>query len=130
MVNLKNVAAVALVAQLAVPGWVLAGTASMLDSKALDTAVSQRVDEDKAERARIASLLQRPEVRDVARERGLDLARAESAIATLQGEELQRAAALAATVDSELSGAGQTKHYVILGLAAIGAIVVLLAILD
>ena len=130
MKNLRKVAALALAAQLLVPAWLQAGETSIVDAAALEAAVTQHAREDQVARQRVATLLQRPEVRALAQEHGLDLVRAQNAIATLDGEELRTLDAMAATYDAQLAGGGINKNYVIWGLAAIGAVVILLAVLD
>lgn len=53
-------------------------------------------------------MLEREEVRCVAAEHGLDLTRAEDAVATLEGRGLERVAAQAERVDEALAGGDTT----------------------
>jgi CHASE3 domain sensor protein len=62
------------------------------------------VEADAAARNTIKELLARDEVREVAGRAGLDLKRANAAVDTLEGTELQEMAARAATADAALAG--------------------------
>lgn len=70
----------------------------------LDQALSRKLGDEDAARDTIRRLLQREDVRKLARGYGLDARRAEAAVGTLQGEELRRLASQAAAVDSQLAG--------------------------
>ncbi len=70
----------------------------------LDDALARKLHDEDAARDNIRRLLQREDVRELARGYGLDARRAEAAVGTLQGEELQRLASQAAAVDSQLAG--------------------------
>jgi hypothetical protein len=70
----------------------------------LDQALARRLRDDDAARDTIRRLLQREDVRNLARGYGLDARRAEDAVGTLHGVELQRLASQAATVESQLAG--------------------------
>ena len=70
----------------------------------LDQALTTRVSSEDAARDTLRRLLQREDVRELARGYGLDARQAEAAVGTLQGEELQRLASQAAAVDSQLAG--------------------------
>jgi hypothetical protein len=80
----------------------------VVDSTALDAAVAARVQNADADRALVRQVLSRAEVRDVAARAGLDIKRAEAAIATLDAEELQQVASRARDVDNALSGGATT----------------------
>jgi hypothetical protein len=69
---------------------------------ALAQAVQERVGQDQADRDAIRSLLARAEVRQVARQAGLSLAKAEAAVSTLQGQDLRDLAAQAREVNDDL----------------------------
>lgn len=75
---------------------------------ALDQAVQQRVANDQADRDAIVTLLRRAEVRDVAAKAGLSLARAEAAVATLEGDDLHELASQARQVQTDLAGGAST----------------------
>jgi hypothetical protein len=70
----------------------------------LDQVVQARVNRDQADREAIRTLLQREEVRRVASRAGLSLAKAEAAVATLEGEDLQELASHARQVQNDLAG--------------------------
>lgn len=76
----------------------------VIGKSALDKAVQDRVSRDQADRQAIASLLQRDDVREVAARAGLSLEKAEAAVSTLQGSELQQIASHARAVHNDLAG--------------------------
>jgi hypothetical protein len=71
---------------------------------ALDAAVQEHVTAVSADREAVLRVLNRSEVKTVAEAAGIDLRRATSAVATLQGDELARVAAQAQQVDTALAG--------------------------
>lgn len=75
---------------------------------ALDAALQQRVSASSADREAILKLLERDEVKRIAGQTGLDLRRAQSAVATLDGADLARAAAQARQADQALAGGQST----------------------
>ncbi len=101
-----------------------AGT-SVVSSAELDQALAARRDADSASRALIRNLLQREQVRALARDAGLDLRRAEAGVATLRGDELRSLASKAAAADSALAG-GQTIQISLVAALLIVIIVILL----
>ena len=70
--------------------------------------MEHKVSVEKADRDVVSRVLQSSEAREVANRFGLDLTGAEGAIATLQGDELARAATSARAADVGLSGGSQT----------------------
>ena len=88
------------------PANATAQQAHVLDRDALDRMVAGRVQQDEADRRVIRDVLQRQEVREVARRAGLDLIRAEAAVSTLSGNELKEAADRAREVNDRLAGGG------------------------
>lgn len=76
----------------------------VIGTSTLDKAVQQRVTSEQADRDAILSLLQRAEVRDVAAKAGLSLDKAQTAVSTLQGRDLQQAASQARQVQNNLAG--------------------------
>jgi hypothetical protein len=77
---------------------------SLVDQATLDQAVAARALQIDADRSAIRRVLQRREVRDLAARAGLDLTRAEKAVATLDADELQQLAEQARVVDGSLAG--------------------------
>ncbi len=80
----------------------------VIGQSALDKAVQQRVSQDQADRAAIRSLLQRSEVRDIAAKAGISLDKAQAAVSTLSGTDLQQAAQQARQVQNDLAGGAST----------------------
>lgn len=80
----------------------------VIGKAALDKAVQQRVTTEQADRDAVRSLLQRAEVRAVAARAGLSLDKAQAAVSTLQGADLQQAAAQARQVQNGLAGGAST----------------------
>lgn len=76
----------------------------VIDKSALGQAVQQRVSQDQADREAIRSFLQNPQVRSVAAKAGLSVEKAESAVSTLQGDQLRQAAGQARAVNQDLAG--------------------------
>ena len=76
----------------------------VINKSALDQAVQQRVSQDQADRETLRSFLQDPAVKRVAAKAGLSTERAESALSTLQGDDLRQAASQARAVSQDLAG--------------------------
>ena len=76
----------------------------VVNKSALDQAVQQRVSQDQADREAIRTFLQNPAVKNVAAKAGVSLDKAETAVSTLQGDELRQAASQARTVNDQLAG--------------------------
>ena len=80
----------------------------VVNQSALDKAVQARVAQDQSDRAAITALLARPDVREVADKAGLSLAKASTAVSTLQGSDLRDLAAQARQVNNDLAGGAST----------------------
>jgi len=80
----------------------------VIGKSALDQAIQQRTGQEQADREAIRALLQRSEVRNVANKAGLSLEKAQAAVSTLQGQELQQAASQARQVQDNLAGGAST----------------------
>jgi hypothetical protein len=80
----------------------------VIGKASLDKAVQARVSRDQADREAIVSLLHRAEVRDIAAKAGLSLDKAEAAVSTLQGADLEQAATQARQVQNDLAGGAST----------------------
>jgi hypothetical protein len=93
----------------------------------MQAAIATQVGDQAAQRAAIQSLLARPVVRQLAANSGLDLARAQAAASNLQGAELQRLAAQATVIDTQLAGGDETIVISATVLLLIIILVVLLA---
>jgi hypothetical protein len=88
------------------PAMATAQQAHVVDRGTLDRMVAAQVQQDEADRRVIRDVLQRHEVREVARKAGLDIARAQAAVSTLSGAELKDAADRARQVNDQLAGGG------------------------
>ena len=93
----------------------------------LDAAVQDHVATTAADRETVLRLLERPEVQVVAGDIGLDLRRAQSAIATLEGQQLSDVAAQAQQVEKALAG-GQSRVTISTTLIIIALLVLILII--
>jgi hypothetical protein len=93
----------------------------------LDDALAKDLVREDAARSTIATLLQRVEVRNLAQGYGLDLQRAEAAVSTLQGDELQRLSLLAANADAQLAGGDPVLRISLVAALLIVIIIILVA---
>ena len=94
---------------------------------ALDAAVQDHAADAAADRETVARLLQRPDVQAIAGDLGLDLRRAESAVATLDGQQLTELAAQARQAEQALAG-GQSSVTISTTMIIIGLLVLILLI--
>jgi hypothetical protein len=79
-----------------------------VDPGAIAGAVAQHVATQDADRAAVRDALARPDVREMATHMGVDLTRANAAVATMSGADLQQAAAAARQVNTSLVGGAST----------------------
>jgi len=94
----------------------------------LDAAVQDHVAADAADRETVQRLLERPEVQAVAGDIGLDLRRAQSAVSTLDAQQLSTIAAQASQVEQALAG-GQSSITISTTLIIIGLLVLILIVI-
>ena len=94
---------------------------------ALDAVLQQHVSTSTADRDTVLRLLEREEVKKVAGEAGLDVRRAASAVATLDGEELASLAVQARQVEQSLAG-GQSSITISTTLIIIGLLIIILIV--
>ena len=106
---------------------VQAQTSHAAPQSALDLAVQDHSAATAADREVVQRLLQRPEVQAVAGDLGLDLRRAESAVATLEGQQLTDLAAQARQAEQSLAG-GQSRVVISTTLIIIVLLVLILII--
>jgi len=104
-----------------------AQTSHAAPQSALDAAVQAHVERSAADREMVQRLLERPEVQAVAGDIGLDLRRAQSAVSTLDGQQLSTIAAQAGQVDQALAG-GQSSITISTTMIIIGLLVLILLI--
>lgn len=102
---------------------VVVGLATQAD---LDNAIAKTLAREDAARGSITTLLQRDEVRSLAEGYGLDVRRAEAAVSTLEGAELQRLSLLAADANAQLAGGDQVLRISLIAALLIVIIVILL----
>ena len=94
---------------------------------AIDAALQQHVSTVAADRADLLRVLGNPEVKAVAGKAGLDLRRATTAVASLEGQQLTELAAQARQVDQALAG-GQSKVVISTTVIIIALLVLILLI--
>ena len=123
----RNILAVFLSAWLVLPVGVRAQQASVVDQATLDQAVATHAQRADADRLAVRRLLERQQVRELAARTGIDIKRAEAAVATLDGAELRDIAEQARTVDDSLAG-GQSKITLSTTTIIIGLLVLILLI--
>lgn len=94
---------------------------------AIDRALQQHVSAVEADRAVVQRLLERPDVQALADEIGLDVRRAQAAVATLDSEQLSDLAARARLAEQSLAG-GQSRITISTTLIIIALLVLILLI--
>jgi len=93
----------------------------------LERAVQEHVASTTSDREDVLRVLARPEVQAIARDTGIDLRRAESAVATLDAEQLPELAAQARQVEQALAG-GQSRVTISTTMIIIALLVIILII--
>ena len=106
---------------------VQAQTSHTASQSAIDAALQQHVSAVAADRADILRVLNRPDVKAVADKAGLDLRRATTAVASLDGKQLSEVAAQARQVDQALAG-GQSRIVISTTVIIIALLVLILII--
>lgn len=104
-----------------------AQTSHAAPQSALDAAVQDHAADAAADRETVARLLQRPDVQAIAGDLGLDLRRAESAVATLDDQQLTELATQARQAEQALAG-GQSSVTISTTMIIIGLLVLILLI--
>jgi hypothetical protein len=99
----------------------------LVDRSALRQTLSERLSADEQNRAAIAGALARPEAQRLASALGLDLKRAEHAVAALEGAELAELAATARAVTTDRAGEASTITISITTLLLLLILIVLIA---
>ena len=94
---------------------------------AIDAALQQHVSRAAADRADVLRVLDHPAVKEVADRAGIDLRRAASAVATIDGQELDALAAQARQAEQALAG-GQSKVVISTTVLIIALLVLILLI--
>jgi len=94
---------------------------------AIDSALEQHVSSAEADRAAVLRVLERSAVKEVAATAGIDLRRAASAVAIVDGQELGALAAQARQVEEALAG-GQSRVVISTTVIIIALLVLILLI--
>ncbi len=126
MRTLARLTALALLGLLLLPSGTRAAD-GVVGQADLDRAIAQRLSIEVGQRQAIREVLARDEVTAVASQMGVDLRQASVAVDTLGGEELQRLAHQATTVDQALAG-GDTTIQISLVVALLILIIVILLV--
>jgi hypothetical protein len=100
----RNILVVVLSAGLMLPVAVRAQQPTVADQATLDQAVAAHAQRSDAERRTLRGLLERQQVREIAARVGIEIKRAEGAVAALDGAELHELAEQARAVDDSLAG--------------------------
>ena len=125
--RIKTVGPACLVSMLCVPNALLAQSPYAASQEAIDRALEQHVMSANGDRDRVLRLLDRPEIRMLMKDAGLDLRTARTAVATLDAEQLQTVAAHARAVEESIAG-GQSHIRISTTLLIIGLLVLILII--
>ena len=127
--KLKELAVATLVAAFVVSSSPAAAqqTSTVVDRVAVDQAVGEKVLSDEGARDSIRALLGREEVKAMAEGLGLDVRRAESAVSSLEGADLQRVTARATAANDLLAGGATTITISLVAILLIIIIIILLA---
>lgn len=80
----------------------------VVDSAALNQALAGQAELERSQRALVQRVLDGADAREIAARMGLSVARADSAVATLSGAELNTLAQQASAVDTALAGGSRT----------------------
>lgn len=127
MQTLRMLLVLTLVMAMAIPSPSLAQERHVLDRSALTHTVTEQVAREDAERATIHDVLDRPEVRSVAAQAGIDLGRVNATVDTLDGTSLSQVASAAHEVSETLVGGASvtiTTTTIIIALLVIILIIV------
>jgi hypothetical protein len=103
-----------------------AGQEHIVDSSAMRQALADKVSQDNANRALLVQVIHRNDVQTLAARMGLNLERAESAVATLGSAELNDLAQQAQTADPSLAGGSEVA---IITITTLLLVVILLVVL-
>ena len=126
--KLKNLAVAALITTLGFGSQpAFAQQAVVVDRAAVDQALGAKVLSDESARDAVRTLLARDEVKAMAANLGLDLSRANTAVSTLQGADLQRVSDRAAVANDMLAGGDQTVTVSLVAILLIVIIIILVS---
>ena len=100
------------------------GARHVVDASAIQARLDQKLSQADTDRQAIRSMLERPEVRQIAGAAGVDLARANGGLGVLSGASLQSMADQARLMNRDLTGGDGT-----IVLSATGVIIILLILI-
>jgi hypothetical protein len=123
----RYVVAIFLSVSFVLPPGARAQQATVADQAMLDQAVAAHSRQADTDRADIRRMLSRQQIREIASRAGIDVKRAETAIATLDGTDLRQIAEQARAVDNSLAG-GQSRVTISTTAIIIGLLVLILII--
>ena len=104
-----------------------AQTSHAATQSAIEAALQQHVSSAATDRADVLRVLEHPAVKEVASQVGIDLRRAASAIATVDGQQLEALATQARQAEQALAG-GQSRVIISTTVIIIGLLVLILLI--
>jgi hypothetical protein len=122
----NRVAALLLLPMFVVSAPALAQQQSIVDREAMSRAIGEKVERERGDRDAINRVLQRDEARQLAERMGLSLERAESAVATLDGEDLRQLAQHAEAADAALAGGA---NYVVISVTTLLLLLILIVLI-
>jgi hypothetical protein len=99
----------------------------VVDPATMRQAIAEQSAADQQNREAVLGLFERTQVRELASQLGLDVTRAEMAVASLDGADLARVADQARTADAQLAGGADTVVISVTTLLLIIILVILLA---
>lgn len=102
----------------------------VVDQGTIQKALAERAEEIAANRRVVRTALQQPDVVRMAERLGLDIRRAEAAVATLDGAELSQLAAQAEAVNEELAGGRNFRTNAIIVLAGLLLLLLIIVAID
>jgi hypothetical protein len=102
-------------------------TSTVVDRVAVEQALQEKVVSDESARDSIRTLLGRDDVKAMAEGMGLDVRRAQGAVSSLEGADLQRVNARATAANDLLAGGATTVTISLVAVLLIVIIVILLA---
>lgn len=106
--NIRTVAAVFIVSSLLLSSSAIAQQRHIVDAVAMNRAVATQSATDQQNRDVVLGVLHQSQVRELANRLGLDVTKAEQAIATISGPELTRIATQARAANTQLAGGNTT----------------------
>jgi len=98
----------------------------IVDAVSMNRAVAAQTVTDQQNRAVVRGVLHQPQVTALANRMGLDITKADAAIATISGAELEKIATQARTANTELAGGSDT---VVIGLTSLLLIIIIIILL-